>query len=148
MRTFKDSAGSEWKLHLTVGALKRIKTAGVDLCAMLEGNPPLMVRLQDDGVLLADVVWSWIEPQTKDSAVTRDKFDLALDSACIGALHKAFWEELSDFFQSLNPRVTRTIAATLGAGEQGDTAPAESGSESPKSPAPSASTPTPSASAN
>jgi hypothetical protein len=148
MRTFKDSAANEWKLHLSVGAIKRIRAAGVDLCAMLDGTPPLMVRLQDDASLLADVVWAWIEPQTKDSAVTRDKFDLALDSACIGALHKAFWEELSDFFQSLNPRVTRTIALTLGTGEQGESAPAESGSESPKSPAPSESTPIPSASAN
>jgi hypothetical protein len=145
MRTFKDSSGSEWKLHLTVGALKRIKTAGTDLCAMLDGNPPLLVRLQDDGVLLADVVWAWIEPQTKDSAVTRDKFDLALDAASVGELQKAFWSELSDFFQSLNPRVKRVIESTLGAGENAQVA---SGSESTKSPAPSESTQTPSPSAN
>jgi hypothetical protein len=146
MRTFQDAMGNTWQLQLNVDALKRIKASGIDLCAMLDGDPPLLVRLENDATLLADVVWAWIETQTKTQPMTRQAFDLSLNAEMLGELVKAFWGELSDFFQRLNPRIIR--AMTMAQGGRGENSQAASGSESTSSPEASGAIPAPTPSGN
>jgi hypothetical protein len=68
MRTFKDNAGRDWTVAVTVDAIKRVRTlAGVDLLEVVEGK--LMERLVTDPVLLCDVIYSVCKPEADAKSV-------------------------------------------------------------------------------
>ena len=114
MKAFKDSSSREWKLELTIGAAKRIRSlADVNLLeldqpyrgdlpseAPAKEGPPLLTRLGLDVMLLCDVVYAAVKPQADDAGVTDEQFGAALGGEAILAARKAFFEELADFFRS------------------------------------------------
>jgi len=101
MRTFKDSSGREWKVELTIGAARRIRSlADVNLLELDQGEPPLLTRLGLDVMLLCDVVYAAVRPQADDAGVSDEQFGAALGGEAILAARKAFFEELADFFRS------------------------------------------------
>jgi hypothetical protein len=102
MKTFKDSAGHEWTLAVTIDCVKRIRDAlKVDLLDLFGGEPPLLTRLDTDVVLLCDTIFVALKPQADAAGVSSEQFGAALGGDAIIAARDAFWEALADFFQSL-----------------------------------------------
>ena len=100
MHHFTDSAGRAWNVHLTVGAIRAVKAATQeDLCAALDGTPPLYQRLASDMVLFADVLAAVLGPQMTAAKVTAADLDALLEGKTLAAASDAFFEELADFFQ-------------------------------------------------
>jgi len=140
MRTFKDSAGRAWNLAITVDAIKRVMgSVGVNLSELHAGDPPLIVRLEADAILLFDVIFQLVAPQAASVGVSAEQFATSIDAQSVGPVVTAFWEELADFFQSLRPAMRQMIEDIRGLTAANETeAPAESGDSStslPESPA-------------
>ncbi len=104
MQTVPDSAGRTWELAITIDAIKRVKAAlpDVDLLALDDGQPPLVARLSVDVVLLCDVIFALIKPQTDAKGVANQQLGQAMGGAEVAAAMKAFWSELHDFFRQLD----------------------------------------------
>ena len=99
---FKDTVGKDWLVEINIGALKRVRgLLDLDLLALEAGDPPLLTRLGLDIVLICDVLFALLKPQADAADVTDEQFAERLGGEVILAAHKAFYEELTDFFQSL-----------------------------------------------
>ncbi|HUU90102.1 MAG TPA: hypothetical protein VM238_02710 [Phycisphaerae bacterium] len=102
MKTFDDNAGRTWTVAVTINAVKRVKgLLDVDLTDLMDGDPPLLTRLDTDIVLLCDVIFALVKPQADEQGVTDEAFAEALGGDAIIAAHDALLEELADFFRSL-----------------------------------------------
>ena len=102
MRSFTDSEGREWQVSVTVGSIRRVRDLlGVNLSNYLEGEPPLIDRLQRDVVLLGDVLYCLVKPQADERGVSDEKFGSALSAEAFGIAVIVFWEEFSGFFRHL-----------------------------------------------
>jgi hypothetical protein len=100
MQAFTDSTGRTWQIALTIDTLKRVKSLlQVDLARPDDGDPPLHVRLFDDVILLADVIFAAVKPQADAAGVTDEQFGQSLGGDAITAAAKAFLAEWTDFFQ-------------------------------------------------
>lgn len=105
MKQFSDSAGRAWTISLTIDTVKRIRSLlGVNLLEIEAGNPPLLVRLGTDIILICDVIFAAIKPQADAAGVTDVQFGAALGGEFIKAARDAFEAELSDFFHKLGRR--------------------------------------------
>jgi len=102
MKTFTDSFSQTWTVALNIGAVKRLKgLLGVDIMNLHEGDPPLISRLGTDVILVCDVIFALVKPQADQLGVTDEQFAAGLGGEAILAAHKAFYEELTSFFQNL-----------------------------------------------
>ena len=102
MKTFDDNAGRTWTVAVTINAVKRVKgLLDVDLTDLMDGDPPLLTRLDTDIVLLCDVIFALVKPQADEQGVTDEQFAEALGGDAIIQAHDALLEELADFFRSL-----------------------------------------------
>jgi hypothetical protein len=103
MRSFTDTEGRAWPLSLTIGALRRVKqlVPAVDLMAIDQGEPPLIVRLCSDPLLFVDVLYALCEPQVRERGLNDEQFAAALGGQTIFAAMTALREELTDFFRGL-----------------------------------------------
>lgn len=112
MKTFCDSQGRTWSLSITIDAIKRVQgLTGENLARLLDGNPPLLSRLESDIELLCNCVYALVKPSADQQQITDQQFGAALGGEAITAAHDAFWEELADFFRSLRrSEVARAIA--------------------------------------
>jgi hypothetical protein len=100
MRIFKDNAGREWTIALSIGDIKRVKDLlGVNLFEPESGEPPLLTRIGTDIILLCDIVYCLIKVQADKLGITDEEFGRALGGEAILAAQKAFYEELIDFFR-------------------------------------------------
>lgn len=100
MRTFKDSAGRTWSVSLTVDAIRRVRSLlNVDLCNLLDGDPPLLARLELDPVLLCDVLFAFVKPEADAQSVTDVEFGRAMGGDCLTLAQDALFQELADFFR-------------------------------------------------
>jgi len=101
MKTFKDSAGREWQLALTLGTAMTVRDRlGVDLLQPESGEPPLLTRLGTDEILLGEVLCVTLEDQFDKHGVTPEAIRGAFDGQTLLAAQQAFYEELVDFFRS------------------------------------------------
>ncbi len=136
MRTFKDSAGRSWTISITVDAIKRVMgNVGVNLSELHAGDPPLIVRLEADAVLLFDVIFQLVEPQAASVGVSAEQFATSIDAQSVGPAATAFWEELADFFQSLRPAIKQMIDDIRGLTAASEPASGDSSTSLPGSPA-------------
>lgn len=105
MRQFIDSSGRQWVIQINVDTIKRVRDlAKVDLADVASGDPPLIVRLTTDVVMLCDVLFSICEKQAATAGVSDEEFGRAMggDTLLLGST--ALMEELIDFFQKLGRR--------------------------------------------
>lgn len=102
MKAFKDNTGREWTLSITVSAIKRVRdAAGLNICELTEGSPPLVSRLSTDIPLVATVIFAILKPQAVAAGISDEQFADALGGDAMQAAYEAFWAELADFFRSL-----------------------------------------------
>lgn len=103
MKTFTDSAGRKWELSLTIGSVKRIKSIlGLDLLNLEVGDPPPLVRLSTDIMLLCDVLYVLVEPKATELGVNDVDFGAALGGTAIDDGMQALHAEIVDFFRLLH----------------------------------------------
>lgn len=116
MQTFKDSAGRTWQIPgITVAAIGQIrKNCSITLCNLLDGNPPLVRRLDEDMPLMAAVVFELIGDQAKKVGVSLEQFQAALDGPAVAEMGRAFWQEVFDFFLACRPAHARLILESHG----------------------------------
>ena len=118
MRAFKDSAGREWEISITIGAVKRVRDLlklngeTVDLLSPNSGNPPLITRLFLDLCLLVDVLYALCRPRAQELRISDEEFGASIAGEEAKAAYEAFFEELIDFFQ----KAGRQDAAKMVAG--------------------------------
>ena len=97
---FKDAAGREWTVAITIGAAREIRDKlGVDLLQPEQGDPPLLTRLGTDEMLLAEVILCLIADQIEQRQLTERDIRNLFDGRTLLAAHQAFYRELVDFFQ-------------------------------------------------
>jgi len=113
MHNFEDNEGSRWTLSLTFGSARRVKALlDVDLLDPCAGELPLLTRLGTEIRLLCDVIFALIKPQADELGVTDEQWAAAMGGDAILSAHRAFYDELSDFFRSLGRLdVARAAAA-------------------------------------
>jgi hypothetical protein len=105
MARFKDNAGREWTLAVTVGAIRRVRDRlKVDLLEAAETD--LLSRLARDAVLLVDALWCLVEPEARQRGVTDEEFGRAMTGGALDGATDALVEALLDFF----PRPQRAKA--------------------------------------
>ena len=99
MKTFKDNAGRDWSLSLTIGNAMMVKERlGIDLLQPEIGDPPLLTRLGTDEMLLAEVIAALLESQFELHKVDVAQVYQCFDGPTFGRAHEAFYKELIDFF--------------------------------------------------
>lgn len=114
MPKFTDSHGQAWRIELTVGTIKRIRTTlGVNfadpLAAVDKGQPPIS-RLVTDIEFLVDVIAETCAGQMEERGLTGLDFAECLTGEVLKDAFHAFRESLSDFFTSLGrPEVVQAI---------------------------------------
>lgn len=65
MASFKDALGRKWRIGIDVGTIKRVREmVDFDLLSLVEKDGAAIDRLRDDVVLLVNVLYAIVEPQT------------------------------------------------------------------------------------
>jgi len=99
MQVFKDNAGRDWSLSLTIGNAMLVRDRlGVDLLQPEVGEPPLLTRLGTDEMLLAQVIAALLESQFELHKIDAAQVYQCFDGPTFGRAHEAFYKELIDFF--------------------------------------------------
>lgn len=114
MHSFTDAFDREWKLRITIGAAERLKQSELkaDLLALEQGEPPLNARLATDHAFRFHCLFVLLEPQADLAEVDDQAFCEGMDAKAVAAATTAFWEELTDFFRSLDrPDLLKLIEA-------------------------------------
>ncbi len=129
MTKFKDCAGREWTVAVTVDAVKRVRADcdGLDLLAVADGQ--LFTRLLADPVLLVDVLFSVCGPAAREAGVSADQFGAAMAGQAIDDGTTALLEALTGFFRSGQRATYRAALAKLRQAEDLATATATAGVE-------------------
>lgn len=102
MKFFRDTAGRQWQLSVTVAAMKRVHAlCGVNLYQIIElddSRSSLLDRLASDPVLLVDVLYAVCKPQADQLHVSDVDFGEAMSGSTIDDASNALLEEIVDFF--------------------------------------------------
>lgn len=105
MHSFKDSANRDWIVSLNVDAIKRVKALlQIDLTKPTEGDPPLLIRLGIDVILLCDVLYAVCKPDCDQRSITDEQFGQAMGGDALLHGQRALLGELADFFHRLGHR--------------------------------------------
>lgn len=114
MHKFTDDKGREWAIDLNVHALGRVRNAcGVDLCEPMietkdDGTPDhtkgLLIKLSNDPVSLAAVIYTLCEEQAEKEKITPEDFGRALSGKGITGAIDALIRVVADFSSSLPGR--------------------------------------------
>lgn len=96
MLSFKDKAGRQWSLALTVGTVKRVESmTGVNLGAC---DQRMFEALATDWCKLVDVVCAVVRPQLEEGGMSDEDFAEALGGDELQSAIDALLAALVDFF--------------------------------------------------
>ena len=99
MKQFKDKQQDTWRVELNIGSVKRVRDVlSVDLMKLDEGEPPLVVRLQDDEILVGEIIAELLGDQLEARGLTADQMLSRFDGETAEAAYQAFMSELEGFF--------------------------------------------------
>ena len=113
--TFQDRTGREWTIDLTIGTIERLKVkTQFDLyepgapikddpvSANQPGRQPtLQERLSSDWSLFWELLYRLLEPDLAAASIDAEAFGKLIAGVSLVQAKRAFWEEWSDFFRSL-----------------------------------------------
>ena len=110
MNAFKDSAGHEWQVTITVATVKRVRDlVGVDLLEAAGGE--LLRTLALDPVVLVDVLYAVCKPQADAACIEPEAFGSGMAGDVIDDATVAFLAELVDFFPKSRRQMLRAVIA-------------------------------------
>ena len=105
MQSYTDNQDQEWRVELNGWTLRKVRdNAGVLLTALFEDNAKLYADLYSDPILLADVVWAFIEDQAKERDITQRNFAESFTGDMVERAREAVVEATIDFFESQETR--------------------------------------------
>ena len=122
MRTFKDSAGREWQIVITIGEALRVR--GLIEVDLLKPHLPrdgqdvaLVDEIEIGPELFAKIVYALVRSQADaDPKVDESAFMALMDGATIAGAREAFRGELTDFFQS-QPQIVALLKKQVELGQ-------------------------------
>lgn len=95
MAKFTDAIGREWKLRITMGDLKDLKEAGLNV-SQVSREPAALRDLANDFERFGQVLWVLCETQADELDVSPKQFATAFDGptlfAAAGAIEEAIWD--------------------------------------------------------
>ena len=113
MQVFKDGGNPqrEWTISITYGSLKRVKDLlGIDLASPMDGDPPLLTRLDTDIFLMCNTLYVLCKPEADARGISDEQFGELLGPHAICAARHAFFEEWRFFSQTLGrPDLTKAV---------------------------------------
>jgi len=102
MREFADNRGDKWPVAITLGIVKQVQDLlGVDIGQPLDGTPPFLTRFDTDVRFKGEVLCVLCAEAYESQQMTAVDFAKRLDGPALQRATAAFYEELTDFFQSL-----------------------------------------------
>lgn len=112
MATFKDNAGHEWRVKLTVGTLGDLKRdAGIDLSAAMREPKGLADLLFTDPSTLVAGLWVLCRDQAEKAGVSADEYPRRFDGETLETATEALLDETAGFFP--RSQVAKAIRANL-----------------------------------
>jgi len=103
---FKDAKGDNWTVEFTVGTRHRVlkllepQYGKVDLFEPLEGEPPLLTRMDLDIALQVDIYYAVLKPQIDEKQLSDEDFANRLNGQALFDLSEVFRQVWADFFRS------------------------------------------------
>ena len=83
MKVFTDNASRTWSVIITVDSIRRVmKLLGINITEIDVGDPPLLVRLGTDEMLLCDIIYCLVKPQADELGVSDEDFGLGAWRRC------------------------------------------------------------------
>lgn len=111
MKSFRDTAGTEWKLSVNVLTIKRVlDDTGLRLTDIFSTEQKISQFFSDD-VKFCEVLWAIVKPQAEEDGSTAEQFFGAIDGTVIEAALDALLEEVADFFQEPRRSLLRRVLA-------------------------------------
>lgn len=105
----QDAAGRDWKLTINVAALRRAKSAGVNLSMAVE---QLREFVMDD-VFLCDALWAIVEPQAKELAISKEQFEASLDGHSLELARTDLWDALCEYYPEGKSQMLRAAIQAI-----------------------------------
>lgn len=107
MESFKDEQGKFWDLKLNIGLAKKIKSRlDVDLVA---GDPSITItKLTEEPFTRSEMMWMMV--QDCATGITQEEFDERLTGETFRHATLAFWQEVTNFIQEIDPTRARAIS--------------------------------------
>lgn len=110
MHPFKDAAGREWQIRMSIGQARKLKDdIGIDV---LDGGDSLS-KLATDPYTTANCLYILCESQANESGVSDEQFGESLAGDVIDSATEALLAELVDFFPKRQREALRTMLAKL-----------------------------------
>ena len=107
MRTFTDTAGREWQLNITVGAVKRVREAtDVLLPSLFDDDLTPLGEFVADYIKVVDVLWAVCKPQADAIDINAEQFAESLGNDSLGKATEALVRATIDFFTSPEQRTS------------------------------------------
>ena len=107
--SWTDSDNRSWSCAITVATVKRVQQlAEVNLLEAFDG---LLMKLADDPVSLANVLYAVCKPQADEWGVTDEQFGELLGGETIEAATNALVQGIIDFFPNQRRQVLKQIWA-------------------------------------
>lgn len=112
MTTFKDGDGREWRITITVGALRRLRKAGCDLLELF-GRQDGLMRLYDDSVLVVDMLSALLAKDFEARKLPAEAFEESLTEEHIAAGRDAILQGLERFFTGPRADLVRHVRRVM-----------------------------------
>lgn len=118
MKTFKTTDGTEWKVAVNVGTIKRVQDdTGLRLTDLFASEAKIGAFFADD-VKFCEVLFSAIRPQAEEAGKTLDDFLAGIDGTVIEGAVEALLAEVADFFQEPRKGLLKKTLAKYQAAHQ------------------------------
>lgn len=109
MKTFRTIDGTEWKVVVTVGTIKRVlDETGLKLTDLFATEAKIGEFFSDD-IKFCEVLWSVVRPQADELGRTTDQFFGNIDGTVIEQAVEALLAEVVDFFQEPRRTLLRKV---------------------------------------
>lgn len=119
MKAFKDTAGREWTISVTVGLIRRIKASlqidlldpyGEDDSDASHAKPDAITRMVQSKTMLLECVALALEDQFASQGTTADDVCESFDGSVLRAARSAFLDDYEDFSRSLGePQIALAV---------------------------------------
>jgi len=117
LKTFVDNAGRTWTIAVHVDSIRRVRDlTGINLANSLSGE--FFERLATDPLLLCDVIFALVKPETEAQGVSEPDFARGMAGDAIDRATEALVEGLADFFPNDRRTLLRKAVAKLKALER------------------------------
>lgn len=111
MSSFKDAAGRQWELRITLGIVDRLRAVGLDLDKLASEKADVFGILLLERHVLGSVLWILCEKQAEKLGLTTpEEFFGDFDGATLEGAGDALLDAVLDFFPN---RVTAPIKKRL-----------------------------------